>query len=180
MDTAANGSTPYSQEQILTIAYNAMYQTGLYNEKFFAWEDLTNTQRTLANVTLASQIRKLTENTTKHKEELDSMKTNIADILSLLQDTTVCPRNNYRGGQGNQGGCGGHGNYQQRSQNRQQHNAPTVHYCWSHGVTGSNYHASTNCENRKSRHRENAMTLNPMGRHHKQLRMTVRGGKTWD
>eukprot|EP00957_Ditylum_brightwellii_P039197 2964922-Ditylum_brightwellii.AAC.1 len=32
MDIAANGSTPYSQEQILTIAFNAMYQTGLWYE----------------------------------------------------------------------------------------------------------------------------------------------------
>eukprot|EP00957_Ditylum_brightwellii_P000566 44011-Ditylum_brightwellii.AAC.1 len=29
MDIAANGDTPYSQEQIPTNAFNAMYQTGL-------------------------------------------------------------------------------------------------------------------------------------------------------
>eukprot|EP00957_Ditylum_brightwellii_P076588 5821010-Ditylum_brightwellii.AAC.1 len=40
VDIAANGGTPYSQEQILTIAYDAMYRTGLYNEKCIAWEDL--------------------------------------------------------------------------------------------------------------------------------------------
>eukprot|EP00957_Ditylum_brightwellii_P168004 12789171-Ditylum_brightwellii.AAC.1 len=40
MDIVANGGTPYSQEQILTIAFGAMYQTGLYNEKCITWEDL--------------------------------------------------------------------------------------------------------------------------------------------
>mmetsp|Transcript_3853 Transcript_3853/g.5724 ORF Transcript_3853/g.5724 Transcript_3853/m.5724 type:complete len:144 (+) Transcript_3853:368-799(+) len=40
MDIAANGGTPYSQEQIPTIAFGAMYQTGLYNEKCITWEDL--------------------------------------------------------------------------------------------------------------------------------------------
>eukprot|EP00957_Ditylum_brightwellii_P062117 4714412-Ditylum_brightwellii.AAC.1 len=61
------------------------------------------------NATLAAQIKKLTENTTKHKEELDSMKTNISDILSLLQDTSIFPRHSNRGGRG---GCGNRGNYQ--------------------------------------------------------------------
>eukprot|EP00957_Ditylum_brightwellii_P085749 6523637-Ditylum_brightwellii.AAC.1 len=60
---------------------------------------------TNANSTLAAQIKKLTENTTKQKEELDAMKTNIADILSLLQDTTICGNANRQrygnGGRGN-------------------------------------------------------------------------------
>eukprot|EP00957_Ditylum_brightwellii_P126245 9624427-Ditylum_brightwellii.AAC.1 len=118
---------------------------------------------TSSNATLASQIRRLTKNTTKHKEEHNSMKSNIANILSLLQDTTIRPQSSYQGGQGNQGGRGGHGNYQQRYQNRQQHNAPAVHYCWSHTVTGGDYHVSANCENRKTGHRENATALNRMG-----------------
>eukprot|EP00957_Ditylum_brightwellii_P117843 8990056-Ditylum_brightwellii.AAC.1 len=103
---------------------------------------------TSANATLASQIKKLTEHSTKHKEELDSMKTNSADTLSLLEDTMVCPRNNSRGGQGGQGGCEGCSNYQQRSLNRQQR---------------SDYHMSANCENRKAGHRENATALNHTG-----------------
>eukprot|EP00957_Ditylum_brightwellii_P148865 11333063-Ditylum_brightwellii.AAC.1 len=45
MGIAANGGTPYSQEQILTIAFDAMYRTGLYNEKCITWEDLTNAQK---------------------------------------------------------------------------------------------------------------------------------------
>eukprot|EP00957_Ditylum_brightwellii_P001328 104117-Ditylum_brightwellii.AAC.1 len=45
LDTAANGGAPYSQEQILTITYGAMYRTGLYNEKCIAWEDLPMAQK---------------------------------------------------------------------------------------------------------------------------------------
>eukprot|EP00957_Ditylum_brightwellii_P188501 14350347-Ditylum_brightwellii.AAC.1 len=40
IDITANGGTPYSQEQILTIAY-----TGLYNEKCIAWEDLPQARK---------------------------------------------------------------------------------------------------------------------------------------
>eukprot|EP00957_Ditylum_brightwellii_P090146 6866155-Ditylum_brightwellii.AAC.2 len=64
------------------------------------------------------------------------MKTNIADILSHLQDTTIRGNANHQrygnGGRGNQGGrntnC-----YQPRSRNT---TTPTVYYCWTHGVTG--------------------------------------------
>eukprot|EP00957_Ditylum_brightwellii_P202911 15332349-Ditylum_brightwellii.AAC.1 len=44
---------------------------------------------TSANATLASQIKQLTENSTKQKEEMNGMKANIADILSLLQDANL-------------------------------------------------------------------------------------------
>eukprot|EP00957_Ditylum_brightwellii_P075558 5742557-Ditylum_brightwellii.AAC.1 len=58
-----------------------------------------------ANSMLALQIKKLTENTTKQKEELDAMKCNIANILSLLQDTTIRNNANHQcsgyGGRGN-------------------------------------------------------------------------------
>eukprot|EP00957_Ditylum_brightwellii_P173983 13246411-Ditylum_brightwellii.AAC.1 len=191
MDTAANGGTLYSQEQILTIAFDAMYQIGLYNEKCITWEDLPTADKTWpwwktfftivvrdhhclqqaagshfqansavqealqqdtidalanlasatpddcnavasltsSNATLASQTKRLTKNTTKHKEALDSMKSNIADILSLLQDTLIRPQRSNRSRQGNRGGRGNCGNYQQWYQNRQQCNAPAVHYC---------------------------------------------------
>eukprot|EP00957_Ditylum_brightwellii_P189888 14456203-Ditylum_brightwellii.AAC.1 len=64
---------------------------------------------------------------------MDSMKANIANILSLLQDTTIrnnanCQRSGY-GGRGNRGG---------RSNNRYQprqrtSTAPMIHYYWTHG-----------------------------------------------
>eukprot|EP00957_Ditylum_brightwellii_P071307 5420439-Ditylum_brightwellii.AAC.1 len=69
---------------------------------------------------LASQIKKLTENTTKQKEELDAMKTNIADILSLLQDTTIRGNTNRQrygnSGRGNHGGRNTN-RYQPRARN---------------------------------------------------------------
>eukprot|EP00957_Ditylum_brightwellii_P176592 13449788-Ditylum_brightwellii.AAC.1 len=76
------------------------------------------------------------------------MKSNIAGIVSLLQD--ISTRNNANrqrsgyGGRGNQGGTN-----KNRYQSRQ-HNimALTVHYCWTYGVTGGDYHTSRNCENR--------------------------------
>eukprot|EP00957_Ditylum_brightwellii_P090145 6866155-Ditylum_brightwellii.AAC.1 len=40
MDIVANGGAPYSQEQLLTLAFDAMYCTGLYNEKCIVWEDM--------------------------------------------------------------------------------------------------------------------------------------------
>eukprot|EP00957_Ditylum_brightwellii_P017619 1327340-Ditylum_brightwellii.AAC.1 len=40
MGITTNGGTPYSLEQILTIAYDAIYRTGIYNKKCIAWEDL--------------------------------------------------------------------------------------------------------------------------------------------
>eukprot|EP00957_Ditylum_brightwellii_P192985 14693798-Ditylum_brightwellii.AAC.1 len=76
------------------------------------------------------------ENTTKQKDKLDTMKSNIADILSLLQDTTICGNANRQrygnGGRGNQGGSNNN-RYQPRSRNTM---TPTFHYCWTHGVTG--------------------------------------------
>eukprot|EP00957_Ditylum_brightwellii_P092111 7013537-Ditylum_brightwellii.AAC.1 len=49
MDIATNGGAPYSQEQILTLAFDAMYRTGLYNEKYIAWEDMAPAGKTWPN-----------------------------------------------------------------------------------------------------------------------------------
>eukprot|EP00957_Ditylum_brightwellii_P117605 8969428-Ditylum_brightwellii.AAC.1 len=103
------------------------------------------------------------ENMTKQKEELDAMKSNIADILSLLQDTTIRNNANHQCS-----GYGGRGNRSGRNNNRYQprpHNimTPTVHYCRTHGVTGGDYHTSRNCENRGVGHKDNATALNRIG-----------------
>eukprot|EP00957_Ditylum_brightwellii_P088743 6758260-Ditylum_brightwellii.AAC.1 len=49
MDIAANGGAPYSQEQILTLAFNAMYRTGRYNKKCITWEDKDPADKTWLN-----------------------------------------------------------------------------------------------------------------------------------
>eukprot|EP00957_Ditylum_brightwellii_P080425 6117137-Ditylum_brightwellii.AAC.1 len=49
MDIVANGGAPYSQEQILTLAFDAMYRTGLYNEKCIMWEDMAPADKTWPN-----------------------------------------------------------------------------------------------------------------------------------
>eukprot|EP00957_Ditylum_brightwellii_P000730 57487-Ditylum_brightwellii.AAC.1 len=103
------------------------------------------------------------ENTTKQKEELDTMKSNIADILSFLQDTTIRGNANCQrygnGGRGNQGGCNTN-RYQPRSRNT---TTPTVYYCWTHGVTGGEYHISRNCKNKGVGYKDNVTMLNCMG-----------------
>eukprot|EP00957_Ditylum_brightwellii_P197533 15049317-Ditylum_brightwellii.AAC.1 len=114
---------------------------------------------TSANATLASQIKQLTEDSTKQKEEMHRMKANIADILSLLQDA------NLRGGRANsqnRAGQGSHGGRHNRFQLCQRVQA-RVYYCWSHRVTEGDYHTSTSCEERKPSHRKNATFLNCMG-----------------
>eukprot|EP00957_Ditylum_brightwellii_P035875 2718953-Ditylum_brightwellii.AAC.1 len=91
------------------------------------------------------------------------MKSNIANILSLLQDTNIRNSANRQrsryGGRDNRGG---------RNNNRYQpcprnNTTPTVHYCWTHGVTGGDYHTSRNCENWGPGHKDNASALNRMG-----------------
>eukprot|EP00957_Ditylum_brightwellii_P138496 10556837-Ditylum_brightwellii.AAC.1 len=49
MDIAANGGAPFSLQQILTITFDAMYRTGLYNEKCVTWEDKPNAEKTWPN-----------------------------------------------------------------------------------------------------------------------------------
>eukprot|EP00957_Ditylum_brightwellii_P031842 2414632-Ditylum_brightwellii.AAC.1 len=49
MDIAANGGAPYSQEQILMLAFDAMYRTGLYNKKCITWEDMAPVNKTWPN-----------------------------------------------------------------------------------------------------------------------------------
>eukprot|EP00957_Ditylum_brightwellii_P063778 4839430-Ditylum_brightwellii.AAC.1 len=49
MDIAVNGGTPFSLRQILTITFDAMYRTGLYNKKCLAWEDKPDAQKTWPN-----------------------------------------------------------------------------------------------------------------------------------
>eukprot|EP00957_Ditylum_brightwellii_P109450 8348020-Ditylum_brightwellii.AAC.1 len=44
---------------------------------------------TASNATLASQIKMLTEHNSKQKEEMETLKSNVADILSLIQDTNI-------------------------------------------------------------------------------------------
>eukprot|EP00957_Ditylum_brightwellii_P008306 628971-Ditylum_brightwellii.AAC.1 len=46
MVITANGGAPYSQEQILTLAFDAMYRAGLYNKKCIAWEDMAPADKT--------------------------------------------------------------------------------------------------------------------------------------
>eukprot|EP00957_Ditylum_brightwellii_P061131 4639131-Ditylum_brightwellii.AAC.1 len=103
------------------------------------------------------------ENTTKQKEELDAMKSTIADILSLLQDTTIHSNaNRQRSGYGGRGNQGGRNNnhYQPRPRNNK---TPIVHYCWTHGVTCGDYHTNRNFENKGVGHKDNATVLNRMG-----------------
>eukprot|EP00957_Ditylum_brightwellii_P094207 7172664-Ditylum_brightwellii.AAC.1 len=49
MDIASNGGAPYSQEQILTLAFDAMYRTGLYNKKCITYEDMAQADKTWLN-----------------------------------------------------------------------------------------------------------------------------------
>eukprot|EP00957_Ditylum_brightwellii_P093612 7128437-Ditylum_brightwellii.AAC.1 len=49
MDIAANGGAPYSQEQILTLAFDAMCCTGRYNDKCITWEDMAPADKTWLN-----------------------------------------------------------------------------------------------------------------------------------
>eukprot|EP00957_Ditylum_brightwellii_P169299 12885207-Ditylum_brightwellii.AAC.1 len=49
MDIAANGGAPYSQEQILMLAFDAMYRTGLCNEKSITWKDMAPADKTWPN-----------------------------------------------------------------------------------------------------------------------------------
>eukprot|EP00957_Ditylum_brightwellii_P161455 12293077-Ditylum_brightwellii.AAC.1 len=49
MDIAANSGTLYNQGQILTLAFDAMYRTGLYNEKCIVWEDMDPASKTWPN-----------------------------------------------------------------------------------------------------------------------------------
>eukprot|EP00957_Ditylum_brightwellii_P021217 1599244-Ditylum_brightwellii.AAC.1 len=94
---------------------------------------------------------------------MDSMKANIANILSLLQDTTNRNNANHqRSGYGGRGNQGGQSNNRYHPCQRTS-TAPMVHYCWTHGVTGGDYHTSRNCENRGAGHKENATTLTCMG-----------------
>eukprot|EP00957_Ditylum_brightwellii_P083623 6356765-Ditylum_brightwellii.AAC.1 len=46
MDIAANGGTPYSQEQILALAFDVMYRTRLYTKKCISWEDMDPANKT--------------------------------------------------------------------------------------------------------------------------------------
>eukprot|EP00957_Ditylum_brightwellii_P187820 14300807-Ditylum_brightwellii.AAC.2 len=92
---------------------------------------------------------------------MDNMKANIADILSLLQDSNLHNNNNScnRGGRGNWGGCSN-----SRYQARQRTNTVLkVYYCSAHGVTGGEHHTSKNCKDRNTGHKENATALNHMG-----------------
>eukprot|EP00957_Ditylum_brightwellii_P004042 307177-Ditylum_brightwellii.AAC.1 len=65
---------------------------------------------TNSNTTLASQIKTLTQHTTQQKEEMNNMKANIADIISLLQDSNLHSNNNNCN-------CGGRGNHDGRPTN---------------------------------------------------------------
>eukprot|EP00957_Ditylum_brightwellii_P137398 10475610-Ditylum_brightwellii.AAC.1 len=81
---------------------------------------------------------------------MESLKTDVNDILTLLQDTSLCRNNN---------------NNNRNRNNRQYHpqNTPQIFYCWSHGVTNGEHHTSSNCSNKKQGHRDNATILNRMG-----------------
>eukprot|EP00957_Ditylum_brightwellii_P152798 11630785-Ditylum_brightwellii.AAC.1 len=53
-----------------------------------------NDQNAVANLTtsnsmLASKIKALTKHNNKQKEEMEPLKMNVSDILSLLQDTII-------------------------------------------------------------------------------------------
>eukprot|EP00957_Ditylum_brightwellii_P144939 11039722-Ditylum_brightwellii.AAC.1 len=91
---------------------------------------------------------------------MNSIKTNIADILSLLQDTNIRGSRPYNR---NRTGRGGHGGRQNQTQPHPHAAPPRVYYCWSHGVTTGDHRVSTNCEEHKPGHRENATALNHMG-----------------
>eukprot|EP00957_Ditylum_brightwellii_P061214 4644831-Ditylum_brightwellii.AAC.1 len=112
-----------------------------------------------ANAMLASQIKIITENSTKQKEEMDSMETNIVDILYLLRDASLNHNCNMRGGRG------GHGGRQIHTQQPRTHAVPPrVYYCWPHGISNGEHDTSCNCDNRKPGHQVNATALNCMGR----------------
>eukprot|EP00957_Ditylum_brightwellii_P187819 14300807-Ditylum_brightwellii.AAC.1 len=49
MDITANRGAPYIPEQDLTITFDAMYRTGLYNEKCITWEDMGPNNKTWPN-----------------------------------------------------------------------------------------------------------------------------------
>eukprot|EP00957_Ditylum_brightwellii_P065803 4991502-Ditylum_brightwellii.AAC.1 len=49
MDIAANRGAPFSLQQILTITFDAMYRTGLYNKKCLTWEDKPDTEKMWPN-----------------------------------------------------------------------------------------------------------------------------------
>eukprot|EP00957_Ditylum_brightwellii_P201713 15326867-Ditylum_brightwellii.AAC.1 len=217
IDIVTSGRAPFSLEQVLTYAFNAMYYTSLYNEKCLSWEDLPPVQRTwptwkiyftkvirdyrrlhkaasmnyqanstygktvqqdtidalanlasamadgrnavanlaVANSTLASQTKSPNEHHTKQKEEMEAIKVNASDILTLLQDTNICHNTNNT-------------NRYQNNRNNQNQTCqcvqPRVYYCWSHGVTSGEHHMSANCNDHKPGHKENATALTRMGR----------------
>eukprot|EP00957_Ditylum_brightwellii_P133647 10189459-Ditylum_brightwellii.AAC.1 len=67
---------------------------------------------------------------------MESLKTNVNGILTLLQDTNLQRSSNSNN----------------RSRNYCQYcprNTLQIFYCWSHGVTNGEHHTSTNCSNKK-------------------------------
>eukprot|EP00957_Ditylum_brightwellii_P127078 9688299-Ditylum_brightwellii.AAC.1 len=156
MDIITNSGAPFPLQQILAVAYDAMYYMGLYNEKCLQWEDKPPNEKTwlawkaffikvvhdhhclhkavgmnyqvnsavqviiqqdaiyalanlasatvddrnaVANLTasnskLAAQIKALSEHKVHQKEEMETLKNSVSDILLLLQDTNLHSNNN--------------------------------------------------------------------------------------
>eukprot|EP00957_Ditylum_brightwellii_P210964 15365610-Ditylum_brightwellii.AAC.3 len=111
---------------------------------------------TTTNSTLAAQIKALNKHNTEQKQEMEDLKTNVLDILSLLQDMNLrCTSN----GNGNRNGF----NYQNQNDRNHQREIQQVYYCWSHNVTNGEHHTSGSCTHKKQGCKDNATVLNRMG-----------------
>eukprot|EP00957_Ditylum_brightwellii_P197546 15050223-Ditylum_brightwellii.AAC.1 len=114
---------------------------------------------TVSKSTLVAQIKTLMEHNTKHKEEMESLKSNATDILSFLQDTNLHNNSGNSNNSNNNRYCQNCNNrYQNCQQQQQQLNR--IYCCWSHGVTNGEHHTSPTCAEQKRGHKDNTTILN--------------------
>ena len=126
----------------------------------------------LANATIVSgeQVALLARENASLKDQVSSM----AEILATIQSTILGSNNhqpttstNTSGGRGGRG-TGGRGSRTTpstratRTRNNQ-YDPTSKHYCWSHGLTCTPLHISSNCRTPETGHQRTATFTNRMG-----------------
>eukprot|EP00957_Ditylum_brightwellii_P041215 3120104-Ditylum_brightwellii.AAC.1 len=157
---------------VKTESYRIQYQTadGLQALATSIVDDrhaVTNLSHT--NVLLNDQVANLSKKVTSQDTEIDKLYKSISDLTVTIRTFADNISSSGQGsGRGRSGGRGGQKKMPEKQKKEQKYFS--IHYCWTHRITGGPQHTRLNCANQVEGHHCEATLFNRMNGSMKGIR----------